>query len=83
MLMELGRNAEAAERLEQRLLGVAPYDGRAALLLARIRFDQDPVANSRTARQLATRALRFGAGADAEDFIGRIDRATRAEAAPD
>ena len=68
-LSELGREAEAIETLEAYLATEGPYDGDAALALAR-RLPE----SERTRRvALAHRAIRFGAGPHALDFLAALD----------
>jgi predicted Zn-dependent protease len=76
-LVTLGRQAEAIERLEAALREI-PWSAPVALALARIYWDHQAPAS---AAQLARRAVRFGGGREAREFLetihreGQVDRA--------
>ncbi len=70
-LVASGRAKEAASRLEAYLLEVDPYDGRAALELARV--SKGLSATKERCIELASRALRFGAGEAALAMLRDLD----------
>ena len=77
--------AEAAEERLEALLEEHPYAAAAAMQLVEIQLERGP-GTDRTV-ELASRALRFGGGADAAELLGRVytsrnepERATEATA---
>ena len=70
-LVESGRQDEAAARLESHLHAIDPYDGEAALELARL-IEVMGGSNAQRA-ELAQRALRFGAGEPALEILQELD----------
>lgn len=79
-LAAAGRPKDAAARLEAYLLDVDPYDGRAVLELARI--SKELGASKERCIELASRALRFGAGKPAFAMLQELDPARFKEAKP-
>ena len=83
LLLSLERFAEAEEQLEA-LLRAHPYDAAAAISIARMRMARGE--QGERSLELAQRAARFGAGADAYDLLSELygsrgDEALAAEAA--
>jgi predicted Zn-dependent protease len=79
-LVAAGRPKDAAARLESYLLDVDPYDGRAALELARV---SKGLGDSKDrCIELASRALRFGAGEAALAMLHELDPTQFKEAKP-
>ncbi len=76
-LIRGGREEEALSALRTYVDRLNPYDGRAALYLARRLGGEDATRDQRIA--LARRAIRFGAGKDALDFLISLDPAAGAE----
>ena len=72
-LVRLGRRAEAVTRLESFLAQDNPIDGRVALEAAKLIEDGEGAKERRIA--LGFRALRFGAGQPAVDYLRQIDPA--------
>lgn len=70
-MVALGREAEAREQLEAYLRIEGPYDGQAALQLAKLIEDNKSTLEERI--ELTKRALRFGAGQPAIDFLVKLD----------
>ena len=79
-LTRAGRATQATRELEDYLASAAPYDGRAALALAN-RLDANEENRSRRI-ELARRALRFGAGAEALQLLTSLDPEAAAELRP-
>jgi predicted Zn-dependent protease len=71
LLMRTDRREEATAALQTYLDRDNPYDGQAALVLARA-LEGDPSAHDRR-KTLARRATRFGAGADALELLTSLD----------
>ncbi|MAG33964.1 MAG: hypothetical protein CL908_24045 [Deltaproteobacteria bacterium] len=71
VLDRIGRQAEALASLETYLDRHNPYDGRAALELAK-RLEEEGASRARRLG-LARRAIRFGAGPEAVDLLASID----------
>ncbi len=68
-LTRLGRSDEATRTLEAYLKSANPYDGKAVLALAR----RLPDAEKSRRVALAHRAIRFGGGTQALDFLAEIE----------
>ncbi len=71
-LFALGDKDQALERLETYVRRDAPYDGAAALELAR-RLDGDDESIRERRIGLARQAIRFGAGAEALELLASLD----------
>ncbi|MEZ4331386.1 MAG: tetratricopeptide repeat protein [Myxococcota bacterium] len=71
LLLASGRADEARERLTGFVAREAPYSGEALLALAKLQ-PEDAKSRAKTA-DLARRAIRFGAGAEAIDVLARVD----------
>lgn len=70
-LVTLARRPEAVSRLERFLSRDNPTEGRVALELAKLLGEEDAAKSRRIA--LGRRAIRFGAGQPATDFLRSID----------
>ena len=81
VLSSAGQSDEAIRRLEVFVAATAPYDGRAALELAR-RLPKGDATRARRI-QLAEQAIRFGAGLDAVELLADLDPAAAAKYLPD
>jgi tetratricopeptide (TPR) repeat protein len=76
-----GESDEAIRRLEVFVASTAPYDGRAALELARRLPTSDETRERRI--QLAEQAIRFGAGREAVELLAELDPAAAVKYLPD
>ncbi len=72
-MVALGRESEAREKIQAYLRRDGPYDGQAALQLAKL-IEEKP-SNLDERIKLTKRALRFGAGQPAIDFLVELDPA--------
>ncbi len=78
--VKAGKLDEAIEQLETFVARDAPYEGRAALELARVLPDDE--ANKARRIELTKRAIRFRAGAQALELLASLDPDAAAELAP-
>ncbi|MBY0402076.1 tetratricopeptide repeat protein [Myxococcota bacterium] len=76
-LTKAGRAGAALERLEAFVVRDSPYDGRAVLELARRRSADEEDEPARV--ELVRRAIRFGAGKPAIEFLATLDPAAASE----